>query len=181
MPQINFYVCGAEGCFFSLAWIQSHRVGTSQCVIIRSGFQTAHQFNQLIFREVTSALCLCLFKDKRKEALGLLLFPRFHLAGEEQGRPVARHSWITSKPACSGNAAADLQWTGEASVTLENIYNMATWEIFLTVAKHFTWKKFASAIICLTFNREILTIYKWRTFSLKQYFPPYSHFPFKRS
>lgn len=164
----------------SLAWIQSHGVGTSQCVIIRSAIQTAHQLNQLIFREVTSALCLCLFKDKRKEAPGLLMFPRFHLTGEEQGRSVAHQPWITSNKArpfwqCGSSSASEQErplWP----------LRTATWERVLTVAKHFIWKKVASAIICLTFNRKMFPLYisEWH-FPLQQCFPPYSHFPFKRS
>lgn len=90
----------------SLVWTQSHGVGTSQYVII-SAVQTAQQLNQLILSEVTSALCLCLFKDKRKEARPPFVFPRFHPAGEE--REVCYSSFlVTSKPAHPGRALAYL-------------------------------------------------------------------------
>lgn len=64
------------------------------------------------------------------------MFPCFHLAGEEHGRSVVRHSGMTSKPARAGKAEAN-PWAGWASETLENTDNAATWEIFLTFTKHF--------------------------------------------
>lgn len=151
----------------SLAWIQSHGVGTSQCVIIRSAIQTAHQLTQLIFREVTSALCLCLLKDKRKEAPGLLMFPRFHLTGEEQGRSVAHQPWIASNKArpfwqCGSSSASEQErplWPLRMSV-----------RCYLGKSSHcrktFHLKKSCVCHHLPNFQQEnVATLYKWMTFS----------------
>lgn len=94
----------------SFAWIQSYRVGTSPCAIIRSAIETEHQLNQLIFSEVTSAVCLCLFKDKRKEAPGLLYVLMFSSSGQG-AQEVCCSSLLDNIKARSGKAVANL-WAG---------------------------------------------------------------------
>lgn len=50
-----------------------------------TAIETVPPLDPLTFGQVTAALCLCVFKDKRQKHLGSFLFPCFHLAGKEHG------------------------------------------------------------------------------------------------
>lgn len=81
------------------------------------------------------ALRLCLFKDERREAPGLLHALLFS-SGKPGAPEVCYLSLLDHIKAHSGQALANL-WAGQASVTLERVYTAATWEIFLLLAKSF--------------------------------------------
>ena len=85
MPQINFYVGCTEGGCRPLPGFRHTEPGASRRVIIRSAIETVPPLDPLTFGQVTAALCLCVFKDKRQKHLGSFLFPCFHLAGKEHG------------------------------------------------------------------------------------------------
>ena len=148
-------------------------MGASLRVIIRSAIKTAPLLDQLALSEVTAALCLCLFTDKRQKHPISFLLPCFHLAGEEHGRSVVRRSCITSKSARSGKA------TTNYSVGRMGLCDLweHLWYCYLGRISHFHKNIFAQKSgtchhLPNFLNRELLwAISKWIiTFCLQIYF-----------
>lgn len=109
LPQIHFYVCGAEDCFhllpgFSHTEWEHHDVWSLE---VQSKLCISGTSSYLVKSHL---LCVCVCSGiKGKKHQGSFMLSCFHLAGRERGRSVVRHSWIRSKPACSGKAVANLQ------------------------------------------------------------------------
>ena len=177
MPQINFYVGCTEGGCRPLPGFRHTEPGASRRVIIRSAIETVPPLDPLTFGQVTAALCLCVFKDKRQKHLGSFLFPCFHLAGKEHGRFVVHHSWLTSKPACSSRTTANL-WAGQAPATHENVKSAAASEGFyrfhrnILAQKSGTYHRLSNFVSQRTSPHSL----KWIITSwLQIYFPLCSH------
>ena len=151
MPQINFYVCGSEGCccplpgFSHTEWehryvssleVQSKpRLCWTSLHLAKSQLLYVCVCSRIKGKSTRSLFCYHVFIWQARSTGGLL----FAVPASHQSLPVPAKLQLTTL------------WAGWASVTCENIYDTATWEGSLTFTKTFLLKKVAPAIICLTF------------------------------